>query len=862
MAREIHHRSYWGNTNPEGYGEVYYDNSATNKLYRHSDYYENSWDTDKTLRDLNNKASIVLTPTAYSDGSLNTVIPPYQVLPTELVTNGDFSDGTSNWSASNASIEVVNGELKIYNQTSSPATTSQVISGLEVGKKYKVTATSRLEGSGGTTARVSFFGNIFAASTSVGQSVTESIEITATVTSATLSLFLYGTSSTEGYFDNISVKEIQEADFDFSRGSSATRVNEQGLVEDVQILSGELVQNGDFEQIGSELVTNGDFSENGAVNTTSYPLGWYSPDSNISITSNELVITNGASVGGRAYATDGVSSLSVVTSGKIYKLVYTVTENNDNATILYYTGGSYVTASNAVGTHTIYYEAGGTVFILRNNTANTTVKIDNVSVKEVGQNWTFGTGWSMGDGKAIRTGTDSTALSQSFSALQNKKFRLSFEVLDWTVGHLKGYFYGGGGSDEFFDNTSIGNGSFTFEVTTTTNRTNFAFLAFGSFDGSIDNVSIKEVTDDTDLPRIDYTDGTGSLLLEPQSTNKVTISEDFSNSVWIKNNSTVSLSSISTPNGDLNSYKLVESNTNSSHSITYNNSSTSNMSFSVFAKSAERTFVQLQAAGVGNTDCVFDLSNGTILIEESNATANIEDYGNGWYRCSFSYSSSGVNNSVIKLYNGGDSYQGDGSSGLYIWGAQLEELSYPTSYIPTSGSTVTRSADVANNSGNADLFNDSEGVLYAEVKRFDNDTDFLTIGFTDGTNDNQVSFKFRNFTNGVWGNVVSGGVNQAQMQYTASDLTTLNKLAIKYKANDFALWFNGVQVLTDTSGVTPTGLKELAFDNGTGGAKFVGKTKAVAVFKEALSNDLLERLTGEGYESFRLLAEANNYTII
>ena len=83
-----------------------------------------------------------------------------------------------------------------------------------------------------------------------------------------------------------------------------------------------------------------------------------------------------------------------------------------------------------------------------------------------------------------------------------------------------------------------------------------------------------------------------------------------------------------------------------------------------------------------------------------------------------------------------------------------------------------------------------------------------------------------------------------------------------YKENDFRLFVNGTQVSTDTSGTAPTGLKELAFDLGDGSNDFYGKTKCIAVFKEALSNDLLERLTGEGYESFRLLAEANNYTII
>lgn len=619
MPNEIYHRSNWGESKAEDFGDVYYDHAATNKLYNHSDYYENSDGTDATLKDLNNKASVVLTPTAYSDGSLNTVIPPYQVLPTELVTNGDFSDGTTNWSSSNSSIEVVNGELKMYNQTSNPAITFQSIGGLEVGKKYKVTATSRLEGSGGVTARVFFFGNIFAAPTSVGQSVTESIEITATATSATLSLFLYGTSSTEGYFDNISVKEIQEADFDFSRGSSATRVNEQGLVED-----------------------------------------------------------------------------------------------------------------------------------------------------------------SQGD----------------------------------------------------------------------------------------------------DFPRIDYTDGTGSLLLEPQRTNLLPYSEDFSNSDWFKERATISANTSTSPDGSVNASKIIENTANGVHGI-YDGVAISNniYTFSCFVKKSDRDYCFLQiVTNLGRYTAVFDLVNGVVtdtqtVSSPTNTSNKIEDYGNGWYRVSVTSSNTtsttgyfqvGLSDSANPSYNTfkQPTYIGDGSSGIEIWGAQAEAGSYPTSYIPTSGSTVTRSADVANNSGNADLFNDSEGVLYAEVERFDNDTEFITIGLNNSSGDNQVSFKFRDTTNLVWAVVKSGGVNQAIMQYTASDLTVFNKLAIKYKENDFALWFNGVQVVTDTSGSAPTGLDELVFSDFNDTFTFTGKTKALAVFKEALSNDLLERLTGEGYESFRLLAEANNYTII
>ena len=149
--------------------------------------------------------------------------------------------------------------------------------------------------------------------------------------------------------------------------------------------------------------------------------------------------------------------------------------------------------------------------------------------------------------------------------------------------------------------------------------------------------------------------------------------------------------------------------------------------------------------------------------------------------------------------------------------------------------------------------------MYAEVERFDNDTGFGAISIGDGTGNNQVVFKFRNITNIVWAIIKSGGVNQAVMQYTASDLTVFNKLAIKYKANDFALWFNGVQVLTDTSGIVATGLNTLALQDDNGSEQFRGKTKELAVFKEALTDAELESLTS--WVSFTEMATDLEYTL-
>ena len=359
----------------------------------------------------------------------------------------------------------------------------------------------------------------------------------------------------------------------------------------------------------------------------------------------------------------------------------------------------------------------------------------------------------------------------------------------------------------------------------------------------VDNEGIIKTTD-SGFARIDFLKNTsGHLLLEPQSTNKVTVSEDFSNSVWVKSNSTVSLSSISTPNGDLNSYKLVESDTNSSHHITFNNSSTSDMSFSVFAKSAERTFVQLQAAGVGSTDCVFDLSNGTILIEEANATANIKDYGNGWDRGSVSYSASGTNNSVIKLYNGGDSYQGDGSSGLYIWGAQLEELSYPTSYIATTGSTVTRAAETCNSAGNSTVFNDSEGVLFMNISAFINGGGGdRTISISDGSQSNSIQLLLHNTASRINFRVRDGGSLEVNISDLETNQTLDLKVACKYKSGDYSLFVNGTKKATTSSGNLPTGLNQLAFDDGASN-DFYGKVKNIQVYNTALTDAELIELT-------------------
>ena len=202
------------------------------------------------------------------------------------------------------------------------------------------------------------------------------------------------------------------------------------------------------------------------------------------------------------------------------------------------------------------------------------------------------------------------------------------------------------------------------------------------------------------MPRLDYTDATcPSLLLEPSRTNLIANSEFRS----VGTNSSVFNNSTSSPEGVSNACLFVENTALNVHGVQFSNTIPTNPSaldytISVFAKAKERENIQISfyADSVSNNSSFFDIVNGTTSGDAS--THKIEDYGNGWYRCSFTANVSqttGSYNLVRFVMSNGSSgyYTGDGTSGLYMYGLQVEQGSYPTSYIPTYGSAQTRPAD-------------------------------------------------------------------------------------------------------------------------------------------------------------------------
>ena len=203
-------------------------------------------------------------------------------------------------------------------------------------------------------------------------------------------------------------------------------------------------------------------------------------------------------------------------------------------------------------------------------------------------------------------------------------------------------------------------------------------------------------------PRLDYTGNVDCphLLLEPNRTNVVPYSEQFDNSSWGKQEITVTANAAISPDGSQTADKIIPSAVSSTHQIrNLSLISSQTCATSVFAKAdGINTFEILDGSSAVN-GASFNLLDGTFTNNGSGVGSMIY-YGNGWYRCIVISITTGFR---IYCPTSATNVSGDGTSGVLLWGAQLETGSYPTSYIPTSGSAETRTADSCNNAGTSEI---------------------------------------------------------------------------------------------------------------------------------------------------------------
>jgi hypothetical protein len=324
------------------------------------------------------------------------------------------------------------------------------------------------------------------------------------------------------------------------------------------------------------------------------------------------------------------------------------------------------------------------------------------------------------------------------------------------------------------------------------------------------------------------------LLIEQQSTNLVTYSEDFDNAAWSKGNATITANTIVAPDGTLTADKLVENTATGQHFVSLSPVTTLNASYSlsIFAKAGERTRITLFAFGSTTVTVTFDLSAGTV----ASGTGTIQSVGNGWYRCVLPYlgATSTTNQGVFLVSSGTTtSYTGDGYSGVFIWGAQLEALAFPTSYIKTEASQVTRAVDSALITGAnfSSWYNAGQGTLYSEV--FDSGLNPWAVSVS--IND---KFYFRQTGSTAFGVVMGSGGS-------AFTTTLPAKIAATYNGGTTSSSANGLTAQT-TSGLTPINAATILHIGNYNGGAFVqnGRIKKISYYPIAFTNTNLQALTG------------------
>ena len=619
------------------------------------------------------------------------------------------------------------------------------------------------------------------------------------------------------------------------------------LLDDVSIVvtpngykAGELYAVVPVPTEGSEKVTNGDFATD---SDWSKGTGW--------------TISGGtANCDGTQSGNTDLSQNITTDTGKQYKITYTVSNYSAGSIFIRLNSGNVTSTKSSNGTFTeVLSGASGTQFILRAN-LDFNGSIDNVSVKEytsadmdvtrntaatrVDENglvnyaeivtgsdivtdgdfpdgstaWALN-GWTISGNTANGNGLTANMI-QTISGSTNKTYSLTFTISNYVSGSVTPAFVGF--KDDSLNYSS--NGTFT-EVISSASDTRFVFYG-ASFNGSIDNVSVKEVTRDN-VPRIDYTGGgCPHILAEPQRTNLVTYSEDFTSWNQIQN-ITLTANSTTSPSGDSDGTKFLSTSSGAKVRANFSAVSGTTYTLSLYCKNIDATLIKLLCY-----DGVNSFSNQ--FQSEVNTST--------WTRISFTFTAANTGFGQIQIAR--DLPNGESA---YFWGAQLEE-SYATSYIPTSGSTVTRNQDIFTRDGIGSLINSTEGVLFVEMAALSDDSDSKRITISDGTLTNRITIS-------IASNIISGFINVNNVtQYTfyESGITTtdFNKIAIKYKVNDFAIWINGVEYDVDTSGVTFSAdtLNTLNFSNATNLSNFFnGKVKQLQVYDTALTDEQLEALT-------------------
>ena len=377
-------------------------------------------------------------------------------------------------------------------------------------------------------------------------------------------------------------------------------------------------------------------------------------------------------------------------------------------------------------------------------------------------------------------------------------------------------------------------------------------------------------TASADAPRFDYDPATlapKGLLIEGSRTNLLLRSQEFDNAAWTKNGATVSANSISAPDGSSSGDKIVETETTAVHQALQSASVTFGVVYtaSFFVRASERSFALaiLTDSGFADHAVSINLSTGSVSAAQGSPTGlSSENAGNGWWRVRFSAAAAATASGRLTIYTSTDgvwtnrSYLGNTSSGIYVWGAQLEAGAFASSYIPTTTAAVTRAADSAVMTGAnfSSWFNQSEGTIAAEFSTITtglnasggNDFPFVwDIDSSGATTSGHSLIASAAYGPGIRAQTQNAGVSAAELtSAVALGTGAIMRHAYAYKANDFAASLNGGTVLSGSSGTLPTPARmSLGSQDGGVTSQLFGHISRLQYYRTRLSNSELQRLT-------------------
>jgi len=440
-----------------------------------------------------------------------------------------------------------------------------------------------------------------------------------------------------------------------------------------------------------------------------------------------------------------------------------------------------------------------------------------------------------------------SSLDQGIGMVVGKNYKITLDVIATNGTKLSNP-----SGTNIYDTSTVG--SKVFYITAAYSTLYFKRYS-GITDVTINNVSVKESTKNN-LARVDYDGTASSLLVEPERTNVIPYSEEISQ--YNQSSSTASDNETISPDGTNNASKISKDGGNANDRVTtiITISNSTDYSLSAFIKNDDVANGGVSTIGARITGGTvfrqgYEWNGSTLSVTNSSQSGTrtnvlLEDYGNGWWKVGFSFTSDGTE---ARLEFDIDRVNGTDTTAIFLWGAQLEAGSYGTSYIPNFGTAlgVTRVKDQYSKTGISNLINSTEGVLFLETAALADDgtNRYISISSSITPSDDYIYFRFMSTSNRVLCRTRVGGSTISTIEKTITDTTDYNKYAIKWKSGDYAFWINGVEVGTDTNSTIfgADVLNQIRFDFPVGSGTFPSKVKQLQVFTTALTDTQLAALT-------------------